>query len=103
MSSLSASDLTTLRAARPGDILHIETAAGTRTVTVKSVEGRYIYTSSGAVRPGRVSGGFINVEPGAHRIEATNGTDDIGYADVLVEANTVTLLFLGPTPAAPSR
>lgn len=64
MSSLSASDLTTLRAARPGDILHIETAAGTRTVTVKSVEGRYIYTSSGAVRPGRVSGGFINVEFG---------------------------------------
>lgn len=58
-------DLTNiLRAARPGDILHIETAAGTRTVTVQSADERYIYTSSGAVRPGHFVGGCIRLEHG---------------------------------------
>lgn len=61
---MNANLTNTLHAARPGDILHIDTAAGTRTVTVQSVDGRYIYTTSGAVRAGRVAGGMINMEFG---------------------------------------
>lgn len=56
----------TLRLARPGDVLTIEFDGGSRTVTVESVsaDGDHICTTSGRVVWGKFRGGLIRVGRG---------------------------------------
>ena len=44
-----------------GDTLTIRYDGGERFVTVTEVDGDRIYTTSGKVRPGRISGGYLRV------------------------------------------
>lgn len=60
---MTRNDLTAaLELCRPGDVITITTDDGkSRTVTVESASARYVFTTSGAVRPGRIRGGSVNL------------------------------------------
>lgn len=52
----------TIATLRPGDVVTIEAGGKSRSVKVESVvPGRYVYVTSGAVRPGRVLGGCVRI------------------------------------------
>lgn len=51
----------TLTLAKVGDVLTVTAGKKTRSVTVTSINGANIYTTSGKVRPGNISGGYINI------------------------------------------
>lgn len=51
-----------LSAARPGDSLTITTEGKARTVTVTEVTERYLFTTSGKVRPGHIGGGVVDAK-----------------------------------------
>ncbi len=53
-----------LAAAVPGDVLTITAGGKTKSVTVTHIDGRYLFTTSGKVRPGNFSGGMIDTHWG---------------------------------------
>ena len=61
----------TFAALAVGTDLGIVTTAGTRTVRVTGIAGRYVYTTSGKVRPGAVVGGVVREVDGAFYFQPT--------------------------------
>lgn len=57
----------TLATARSGDSLTITTSGKARTVTVTQVDGRYLYVTSGKVRPGHLGGGVVDTQWGTYQ------------------------------------
>ena len=86
---MNASTLAALATVRPGDSLTITAAGKARTVTVTEIDGRYLFTTSGKVRPGHVGGGMVDTKWGtfqptmqqqAKRIEAVTRCAVVAFA-----------------------
>jgi len=56
-----------LSTARPGDGLTITTSGKARTVTVTEVTERYLFVTSGKVRPGHTGGGMVDTRWGTYQ------------------------------------
>lgn len=69
-----------------GNELSITTADGTRTVRVTEVSGRYVYTTSGKVRPGALSGGAIRELDGEFYFQPTMAQQSRKIVDLAVLA-----------------
>jgi hypothetical protein len=65
--TMSADLALILATARPGDSLTITTGGKARTVTVTEVAERYLYVTSGKVRPSHTGGGMVDTRWGTYQ------------------------------------